>query len=278
MSASVAGLFVYPVKSCRGIACQSAEVAVQGFAHDRAWMLVDPDESPMRFLTQRELPRLSLVRTTLDDDALMLEAPDAPPMRIPFELVGPSVRAVVWRSTVDAFDQGDDVARQLSASVGRRVRLVRFDMRTERPCNPEFAGDTGANTQFADGYPILVLGTASLAELNRRLALAGESPVPMNRFRPNLVIDGLEAHDEDHLAALRIGDVELRLVKPCTRCQITTTDQDTAAVGRQPLAVLGSYRNDSRFDGVTFGMNAIVTRGAGRTIALGDEISLDWRF
>jgi uncharacterized protein YcbX len=278
MTPTVAGLFVYPVKSCRGIAPQRAIVAVPGFEHDRAWMVVDPRESPMRFLTQREIPRMALIRTELASDALVLEAPEAPATRIPLDLAGSPNHAVVWRSTVDVFDQGDDAARWLSEFTGRTVRLVRFDQRTERFCNPEFAGDTGAHTQFADGYPILVISSASLADLNQRLEAIGESPLPMNRFRPNLVIDGLEAYDEDHLAALRIGDVELRLVKPCTRCQITTTDQDTAAVGRQPLALLGSYRNDPRFGGVSFGMNAVVTRGAGRAIGMGDAVDVDWSF
>lgn len=278
MTPTVAGLFVYPIKSCRGIAPRRAVVAVQGFEYDRAWMVVDPGESPARFLTQREIPRMALIRTTLTPDDLALEAPEASALRIPLDLRGNANRAVVWRSTVDVFDQGDEVARWLSEFIGRAVRLVRFDQRTERPCNPEFAGDTGANTQFADGYPILVISSASLADLNQRLEALGESPLPMNRFRPNLVIDGLGAYDEDHLAALRIGDVELQFVKPCTRCQITTTDQDTAAVGRQPLAVLGSYRNDPRFGGVTFGMNAVVTRGAGRAIGVGDAVDLDWSF
>jgi uncharacterized protein YcbX len=278
MTPTVAGLFVYPIKSCRGIAPRRAIVAVQGFEHDRAWMVVDPGESPMRFLTQREIPRMALIRTALTPEDLVLEAPEAPALRIPLGIQGDANRAVVWRSTVDVFDQGDDVARWLSEFTGRTVRLVRFDQRTERPCNPEFAGNTGANTQFADGYPILVIGSASLADLNQRLEAIGESPLPMNRFRPNLVVDGLGAYDEDHLAALRIGDVELQLVKPCTRCQITTTDQDSAAVGRQPLQMLGSYRNDPRFGGVTFGMNAVVTRGAGRAIGVGDTVELDWSF
>jgi uncharacterized protein YcbX len=232
----------------------------------------------MHFLTQREIPRMALIRTQFAHDALVLEAPAASPIRIPLDPKGDPKSAVVWRSTVDAFDQGDDVAQWLSDFTGRDVRLVRFDQRTERPCNPEFAGDTGANTQFADGYPILVVSTASLSELNERLEAIGETPLPMNRFRPNLVVDGLGAHDEDHIAALRVGDVELRLVKPCTRCQITTTDQETAVVGLQPLAIMATYRNDPRFGGLTFGMNAIVTRGAGRTIAMGDTVELDWRF
>jgi uncharacterized protein YcbX len=156
--------------------------------------------------------------------------------------------------------------------------MVRFDDRVPRPCNPDYVGATGATTLFADGYPVLVIGRASLDDLNARLAACGVPAVPMNRFRPNLVLDGLDPYDEDHLDTITSGPVTLKLVKPCTRCEITTTDQDTARRNLEPLRTLASYRRDDRFAGVTFGMNAIVVAGAGATLAVGDAADGAFRF
>jgi uncharacterized protein YcbX len=278
MTPTIGGLFVYPVKSCRGIPLASARVTERGLRHDREWMIVDPREEPWRFVTQRELPRLALVETSLADDGLGLRAPGMPLLSIPSDGNGRTRGTIVWRSMVDAIDQGDAAARWLSDFTGRTLRLVRFDPRVRRLCNPEFAGETGAHTQFADGYPVLVIGSASLAQLNERLAERGSEALPMNRFRPNIVVDGLEAHDEDHVSKLHFGDLELRFVKPCTRCQITTTDQQTAEVGVEPLPTLAGYRHDARLGGVTFGMNAVIVRGDGATLAVGDEGAVDWNF
>ena len=162
--------------------------------------------------------------------------------------------------------------------VAADVRLVRFDRSHKRACNPEFAGDSGAHTFFSDGYPILVIGAASLAELNDRLTARGQPPIPMNRFRPNVVLQGLPAYAEDHLDTIAAGDVVLRCVKPCVRCQVTTTDQDLAQVGMEPLRTLGEYRMSERLGGVTFGMNAIVIAGAGNGLASGAPATVDYRF
>jgi uncharacterized protein YcbX len=276
---SIAGLHTYPVKSCRGIAHRRAGLATTGFLHDRRWMIVRADGDPARFLTQRDLPRLALIATALDDDTLTLTAPGASPLTIPVARDGNARNVVVWRDTLSALDQGDAAAEWLSAHVGLSVRLVRFDdAHAHRLCNRQFAGDSGAHTMFADGYPILVIGSASLDDLNARLVEKGHDALPMNRFRPNVVLDGLEAFDEDHIAELRTGNVTLRLVKPCTRCQITTTDQTTAAVEEEPLATLGGYRFDPRFDGISFGMNAIVVQGAGSSLSIGDAVEIGWNF
>ncbi len=173
---------------------------------------------------------------------------------------------------------GDAAAVRLSSWLGTDVRLVRFDPTRQRLCNPEFAGDSGAHTAFADGFPVLVISEGSLAELNRRLAAKGERALPMNRFRPNIVLAGLEAHDEDHVDTIDAGGVRLRLVKPCTRCRITTTSQETAEVGIEPLRTLGGYRSDDRLGGVTFGINAIVEAGTGCELAVGAPVSCTYRF
>ena len=233
------------------------------------------------FVTQREYPRLALVGTRLADEALMLSAPGATDLEIAFDTNGPRVSAVVWRDTVPAIDQGDPAAEWISAFVGAKLRIVRFDPAFHRLSNHIYAGDSGAHTAFADGYPLLVVGSASLSDLNERLRSRGADPLPMNRFRPNVVIDGFDAYDEDHLSTIDIGDgIRLRLVKPCVRCRITTTDQETAQVDvdNEPLATLASYRIDTRLDGVTFGINAIVERGAGTSIARGAAVSVEWNF
>jgi uncharacterized protein YcbX len=271
MNATIAALYVYPVKSCRGIALPAARLTERGIAHDREWMIVDAAD---RFITQRELPRLALINTSLSDATLRLDAPGLPALEIEFDRDGARRDVTVWRDTLPAIDQGDDAARWLSQWIGAPARLVRFDRAVKRMCNPEFAGPGGAHHAFADGYPVLVLSQASLAELNRRLA----APLPVDRFRPNILLAGIDAHDEDHFAAIEVGPARLKLVKPCTRCQITTTDQASAVVGIEPLPTLALYRHDAALDGVTFGMNAIIEAGVGTTIATGARVTCTLNF
>lgn len=278
--ARIASLHVYPIKGCRGIAPASVGIATTGLvidgAGDREWMVTD---RAGRFLTQRELPRLALIETAVSDGVLTLSVPQAAPLVVAPDLADGKLRdVVVWRSEVRGVDMGDKAADWLSAWLAADVRLVRFDRSDKRACNPEFVGDSGAHTFFSDGYPVLVIGAASLAELNGRLAARGQSPLPMNRFRPNLVLEGLPAFEEDHLETITAGNVVLRCVKPCVRCQVTTTDQDSAQVGMEPLRTLGEYRMSERLGGVTFGMNAIVIAGAGNSLAIGASATVDYRF
>ena len=274
--ATIAGLSIYPVKSCHGVDTRYVQVLPTGLAHDgvrdREWMVID---ARGRFLTQREVPDLALVRVVVRDARLELLVPGHAPVA-PGK--GATCDVQVWGAHVRGIDAGDDCARALSAHLGRDVRMVRFDDRLPRPCNPDYVGATGATTLFADGYPVLVIGRASLDDLNARLVAHGFPTVPMNRFRPNLVLDGLDAYDEDHLDTITTGAVTLKLVKPCTRCEITTTDQDTARRHLEPLRTLATYRRDDRLAGVTFGMNAIVVAGAGATLAVGDAAEVAFRF
>ncbi|HYQ98896.1 MAG TPA: MOSC N-terminal beta barrel domain-containing protein [Casimicrobiaceae bacterium] len=283
-TATIAALDVYPVKSCRGLALSRARVRTRGLAleagseevGDREWMIVDADG---RFVTQRELPRLALIEVDVERDALRLSADGRPPLQVPLGAPAAATRdVVVWSSTVRAHDAGDAAAAWLAAVLGVGVRLVRFDAAQERLCNPDYAGDSGAHTAFADGYPLLVVGAASLADLNARLAAQGEPALPMNRFRPNLVLAGLDAYDEDHLDTIETDGVVLRVVKPCTRCVTTTTDQATAVRGVEPLRTLGAYRRHATLGGVAFGMNAIVVAGAGRELAVGAGARCEFRF
>ena len=278
--ARIAALHVYPVKGARGLALDAATAAVTGLqvagVADREWMVVDAQG---RFLSQREVPALALVVPTVDDDVLTLGSAEHGDVSIPLSHPHGGAREVtVWRSQVRGYDEGDDVAYWLSERLGMPARLVRFDRGRQRFSNRDYVGDSGAHTFFADGYPVLVIGAASLDDLNDRLGDKGEPALPMNRFRPNVVVDGLDAYDEDHVDTLTVGEVVLRMVKPCVRCQVTTTDQETAVVGREPLPTLATYRYDERFEGVKFGMNAIVAAGAGGTIAVGDAAVAELKF
>jgi uncharacterized protein YcbX len=278
--ARIAALHLYPLKGGRGLALDAASVHTTGLAHasiaDREWMAVDREG---RFITQGETPRLALIETRIERDALVLGTEDAPALHVDARArTGPACDVVVWRSDVRGHDEGDEAARWLSAQLRRPARLVRFDRTKIRPCNTDYVGDSGAHTLFADGYPVLMIGSASLADLNARLARSGEGALPMNRFRPNIVLDGLEPYDEDHIDTLSVGPVTLKLVKPCIRCQVTTTDQATATVGIEPLPTLAGYRHDAQLGGVKFGMNAIVTHGAGATLRAGTDVTFAYRF
>lgn len=277
--AGVTALHVYPVKGARGIAPTAAQVTTTGLAFhgagDREWMVVD---AAGRFITQRDLPRLALVDVIAGPGRLTLGAPGVAPVDVAHAGTGPSIDVEVWNHRGRGIDAGGTVAAWLSAWLQTPARLVRFDVATPRACSAEYVGASGAHTTFTDGYPLLVIGTASLADLNARLQSRGGRALPMNRFRPNLVLDGLPPYAEDHLDTISIGAVTFTCVKPCTRCVVTTTDQDTTHTGLEPLRTLGEYRMDERLGGVTFGMNAIVTAGAGSTIACGDAARVDYRF
>lgn len=276
----IAGLHVYPVKGCRALSPASARLDVTGLSTDgvgdREFMVVDRNG---RFVTQREFTRLALIDIAVVDGALVLSAPGCAPLpMIPAFSATSSRDVVVWSSDVRGFDAGDAAAAWLSAWLASEVRLVRFDRETNRLCNPEYAGDSGAHTLFADGYPLLVIGDGSLAELNERLVARGQPALPMDRFRPNVVLSGLPPFAEDHVDTITVGDIVLKCVKPCVRCQVTTTDQATAMVGAEPLRTLGEFRMDERMGGVTFGMNAIVLSGGGSTLSAGAQATINYRF
>ena len=271
MSATITGLNVYPVKSCRGIGLSEARLHDSGLADDRHWMLVRPNG---RFVTQRELPRMALVGTAVDSETLTLNAPGMPALQVARHAAGEARGVTVWKFSGSGIDCGEAAARWASDFLATPLRLVRFDASVPRECNGEWTGDTRAITEFSDGFPILVISRASLAELNSRLPKA----LPMERFRPNVVIDGVAAYDEDRIHELRTGEVTLRLVKPCTRCSITTTDQQAGVVdGVEPLATLKTYRHDRRLRGELFGQNAIVVNGVGSSLRVGQNFDIAWR-
>ena len=261
---TVMALYRYPIKSCAGMALDVAEIGARGFVHDREFMLVEPRSG--LFFTQRELPRMALIRPSVVGDLVTLGAPEMSPFSAQIVAEGPERDVVVWRDRCRAVDQGDAAAGWLSRFLGREVRLVRMAEDFSRSVNPDFAVDEGDEVGFQDGYPFLIISEESLADLNARLA----EPLPMNRFRPNIVVRGGGPFAEDGWRRLRIGAVEFHLVKACARCAITTTDQETAAVGREPLATLATFRRVER--GVLFGQNAI--HAAPGAIRRGDAVEV----
>jgi uncharacterized protein len=263
---TIASLHVYPVKSCRGIELTQAELTPRGLRHDREWMVVTLEG---RFLTQRELPRLALITPGIAGNALSLRADGAGDIAVTLDADSALSREVtVWGDTVLARDEGDAAARWLSDYLQRPVRLVRFDPSRRRATDPAWSAGRQGESAFSDGYPLLVLSHASLSDLNARLP----RPLPLDRFRPNLVLDGCDPYAEDSLRLLQSGSAALSLVKPCTRCIITTTEQSTAERdGEEPLRTLRSYRFSSELRGVTFGQNAIVESVG--TLRVGDAIT-----
>lgn len=247
MTLRLSGLNIYPIKSARGIALDECDVDQFGLRYDRRWMVVDHNG---QFLTQRNHPRLALVVPNIRDGVLQIDAPGMPALELPVKpATSVLTRVTVWRQTCDATWVGETAAGWFSDFLGSACSLVYMDDEVVRPTNPAFA--PGFRVSFADGYPFLLISEASLDDLNRRLA----EPLPMNRFRPNLVVAGGQPYQEDGWTRIRIGEIALRVVKPCERCVITTTDQTTAERGKEPLRALATYRK--RDGEVMFGQNAV---------------------
>lgn len=260
MTLRLAELRVHPLKSAAAVVSDRVEVDAFGPRHDRRWMAVGPDDV---FLSQRRTAALALVGTRLDGDTLALHAPGLPPFRVPAGRARRTVR--VWKDSVDALDCGDEAAEWLTAALDEPARLVHIPDESLRPLPLEY-GRPGDRVGFADAFPFLVLSRASVEDLNGRL----ETPLPVERFRPNLVIDGAEPYAEDRWRRIRVGGIAMDVVKPCARCLITTTDQRTGERGKEPLRTLAGYR---RRDGhVWFAQNA-VHRDLG-TLRVGDAVEV----
>jgi len=254
-------LHVYPIKSARGISLSSARVDRRGLEHDRRWMVVDEQG---KFLTQRSIPRMALVHVELGSSHLVVKAEGMEDLRLPLRPVsGDAVRVHVWEDSLDATDAGEDAASWFTKMLSRRCRLVFMPDQTERFVNPKYAPQNTVMS-FADAFPFLLISQASLDELNSRLTV----PVPMNRFRPNLILGGCTAYEEDTWASLRIGTVGFRVAKPCSRCTVPTVDQETGVRAAEPILTLGSYRT---IDGkIYFGQN--LTHDAHGILNVGDQV------
>lgn len=269
----LAGLFIYPVKSLRGCAVPSAGVDALGLIGDRRFLVVDPEG---RFLTQRSLPRMALIGTALGDEHLVLTAtgrPDLTVRRAP-DPSAPLRRVTIWKHEgIAAEDCGDESASWLTDFLGVNCRLVRAGREYERFVLKS-AARPGDAVNFADSCPFLLIGEASLAGLNDRLLARDEESVPMDRFRPNLVIAGATPHAEDGWQGLQVGPVVFRPAGPCARCVVVTTDQATAQRGHEPLRTLAGYRRDARDPSlVNFGIN-LIHEGKSGTFRLGDPVNV----
>ena len=275
MTASIAQLFLYPVKGCRGIEIERATLAATGLEvdgiGDREWVVVDAEGE---FLSQRELPQMALIETRLTSTALRLKAPGMLQLEVPFASEGDVVNVTVWNDTVAAVTQGEVADAWFSRYLGQPCRLMRFDLEARRLSNVRYTGATPAPYKFADAFALLIASTASLADLNARLAKRGMAPVGIERFRPNIVLEGIDAFEEDYVERLALGDAELRVVKPCVRCSVPNVDPATGDAATEPGDTLAIYRYNAHAGGITFGVNAIIVRGVGCTLAKGDSAGL----
>jgi uncharacterized protein YcbX len=261
MTLCLTGINIYPIKSAGGIALPECETDEFGLRYDRRWMVVDETGT---FITQRNHPRMALVRVKLGDGVLRIDAPGMPTLETPLHPTAAVVtQVVVWNFAGPSSWLGEEAALWFTAFLGTSCSLVHMGEDVVRAANPVFA-PWGTRVSFADGYPILLISEESLADLNGRLA----RPLPMNRFRPNLVVAGGPPYAEDRWERIEVGGLPLRVVKPCPRCAITTTDQVTAERGREPLRTLATYR---KVNGeVMFGQN-VIHETSGR-LRVGDTV------
>jgi len=250
---------IYPIKSCKGTSLQTCQLDDRGLQFDRRWMVVD---GGYRFMTQREVPRLSLISVGLRSDRLALGAPNMEQLDVPIgDASNQDVQVVVWDDTVAAVDCGDGAARWLCEFLGIESRLVYMPDNADRIAE---RGGYASQVSFADSYPLLLISESSLSDLNSRL----DEPLPMNRFRPNLVVRGCGPYAEDTWKDIEVGGVTIHVVKPCSRCATTTVNQSTGERGKEPLLTLATYRqHDGR---VFFGQN-LIHDGPG-TLKVGEEV------
>ena len=277
---TVARLFVHPIKSCAAVEVQEAVLTENGLDLDRAWMVVDPEGV---FVSQRELPRMALIRPQLKTFEMVLRAPGMLALHLAIDGVEAPCTARVWKDTVKAYDMGDLAAQWFSDFLGRPLRLVRFDPEQRRLSSLQWTSGLEAPNQFSDGFPVLVCSEASVDELNQRLGQAGHAPVGVERFRANVVLAGVESFDEDRLEDIVIraddGVAVLRPVKPCSRCPIPDIDPATATPSPEVGDTLRTFRRDDRVGGaITFGMNVIVIEGADRVLRVGQVVHGRFRF
>ncbi|MGF6213064.1 MOSC domain-containing protein [Comamonas sp. 4034] len=278
VTGQIGQLWIFPIKSCAGIAVQSARLLPTGLEHDRAFMLVD---ARGEFITQREIARMVLVQPAIEGGVMTVTAPGMEPLTVDMAFTGPERSVRVWDDHVPALQAPDAINAWFSQFLQKECALVRMAPQAQRLASKKWTRGADAPTQFADGYPILVVSQASVDELNDRLTQGGHSAVVAHRFRANIVVQGFQSHDEDRIEALAVHQgnadsrqwLDLPLVKPCARCPIPDIDPATSQSGTSVTDTLQTYRHDDRLDGaVTFGMNAIVPAGAGGLLRVGDRV------
>ncbi|SNS42802.1 hypothetical protein SAMN05421640_0096 [Ekhidna lutea] len=260
----VSGLYIYPIKSLKGIALQEVEVMEKGFRYDRRWMLVNEQNG---HITQRTHPHLSQIGISLTAESIIASHRDMPDLKIPITLEnGRNIQVTVWNDSVEALEAPQSISEWFSKIAGEPCKLVFMPEDGSRPVNPDRAIN-GENVSFADAYPYLIIGQSSLDDLNSRL----EEKLPMNRFRPNIVVEESKPYEEDHWEDIQIGGLKFHVTHPCKRCVFTTIDQDTGKKAAEPLKTLATYRREGK--DVIFGVNTLALETG--TIKLGDEVSMN---
>lgn len=247
---TIQDILIYPIKSLGGVRLEEAWVEEKGFQYDRRWMLVKEDGT---FISQREFPQLALFQIAMAHDSLLVfdKRDRSSQIRIPFkQVLDEKIKVSIWDDQVIAVRVGSEFDQWFSKKLSTKVLLVKMPEKTLRKVDPKYAKN-GETVSFADGMPYLIIGQSSLDDLNSRL----ENPVPMNRFRPNIVFSGGKAFDEDKMNSIRIGDLDFSIIKPCARCVLTTVDQDSGKKGKEPLKTLSSYRTNN--NKVLFGQNMV---------------------
>ncbi len=288
LSGSIAALYIYPIKSCAGLKVQSAEITPHGLLHDRQWLIVDQTGC---FQTQRQIPHLVWITPSVGAQTLTLSAPAQPDITIatacanqPQNFVTREVQ--IWHDRMPALDLGPHASQWLNDYLqvpGKTFYLVQFDPRVTRQSHHQWTGNQPAAVQFADGFAINVISEASIALFNQKRLEQDTDLIEADRFRPNVVVAGLSAHDEDSIKTMVVttasGPIEWALVKPCPRCQIPDIDPQTSISDPSITALLSSYRQLAHMDhAICFGMNGIVQAGAGKRLKVGQPLQASLNF
>ena len=274
---------LYPIKSCAGISLPTADLTAHGlrsgWVYDRAWMVVDTAGNMM---SQRNYPQMARIKTLLQDGQLRVHCLglDLPDLNLPQQVTGENMQVTIWDDTFAALRQNAAINAWFSAALGETCYLVRMSPQTTRMTSAKWSGSDQAAFHFADGYPYLITNLHSLAELNGRLQQAERPALRMDRFRANLVLDQLAAYEEDYLSEISFDNgANLRLVKPCSRCNMPSIDQDSGNIGPDPLDIMQSYRAKDIVDGgICFGMNALLNHGQGLTVQVGMAVQAELAF
>ncbi len=280
---TLAELRLYPIKSCAGISLASAKLSQYGLhsegIYDRSWMLVDHTGN---MLSERTVPQMARIKPSIRDGEVFVRAAglSLPELHLPRQLTGAAIEVLVWEESLGALKQDQEINAWFSAALGETCYLVRMSPSTTRLTHPAWSGEQAAAFYFADGFPYLISNLQSLAELNSRLQQAERAALSMDRFRANLVLDALPAYEEDYLAQIHFANgASLRLVKPCSRCNMPSIDQETGHIGPDPLDIMQSYRSKAIVDGgICFGMNALLAAGEGLTLSVGMQVEAELAF
>ena len=278
--AQITDLFIYPVKSLKGIALNESMTALRGLQYDREWMITTSD---YEFITQREIPLMSTIEVSIDSDALTLSSKNNTKFQVPLLSSNTTIiKSSVWGDICDAYDEEDDVSLWLTSLLGqyknKSLRLVRYSSKGIRPVPAKYLNGVEAQSAFSDQFPYLITSWESLEKLNKGLVKNGSQVAEMDRFRPNIVvkgIDNLEKKTSQNLLCHKSG-YDFGLRKPCKRCKIITINQDDGKIDnpKEPLATLTSLRFSDEIKGAFFGQNAILLSNKSYILKVGDELSI----